>query len=106
MPTDPLPPNEVIASRELHIVGSDEKVLVEIGKPRQRDVDAQCPYRIHYRGRVFGIDMSGIDGFQALQLTMKTLPIELWHHPLLPVGQIYQFEPGDDMGFPEAKEPQ
>ena len=106
MSNDPLHPDDVIASRKLHVVGSDEKVLVEIGKPRRRDVDAQCPYRIHYRGRVFGINVSGIDEVQALQLAMKTLPIELRHHPLLPVGKIYQFEPGDDMGFPEAKESQ
>jgi hypothetical protein len=106
VPSDPLHPSDVIASRELHVVGSDEKVLVEIGKPRRRDVDAQCSYRIHYRGQVFGIDVSGIDTFQALQLALRTLPVELRHHSLLPVGKIYQFEPGDDMGFSEPRESQ
>jgi hypothetical protein len=106
VPSDPLSPSEIIASRELHVVGSEEKVFVEIGRPRKRDVDAQCPYRIRYRDHIFGMDISGIDEFQALQLAMKILPIELRHRSLLPVGNIYQFEPGDDMGFPEPKESQ
>jgi hypothetical protein len=106
VPNDPLSPSDVIASRELNVVGSEEKVLVEIGRPKKRDMDAQCSYRIRYREHVFGIDVSGIDEFQALQLAMKTLPVELRHRTVLPVGKIYQFEPGDDMGFPEPKETQ
>jgi hypothetical protein len=101
VPSNPLSQDEVIASRELHVVGSEDKVLVEIGKPRKADVDAQCPYRIHYRDHIFGMDIFGIDEFQALQLAMKHLPIDLRHLPFLPVGKIYQFEPGDDMGFSE-----
>jgi hypothetical protein len=104
VPNSLIPPDQVVASRELHVADSTDRVLVQIGKPRQVDVDAQCPYRFRYRNVTFGMDISGIDEFQALQLAMKLLPIELRHNTRLPIGKMYQFEPGDDMGFPEAQE--
>ena len=51
------------------------------------------------------MNIHGIDTFQALQLALNTLPIELRHNKKLPIGQMYQFELGDDMGFPERKLP-
>jgi hypothetical protein len=98
----PIPPQDVIATRELHVVDASETVRVEIGLPRYvGEAEAVCPYRFTWRDRVGGIDSHGADPVQALQLAMKMLPVELRHSEWLPVGRMYWLEPGDDMGFAE-----
>lgn len=73
--------NEVIATRELIYINSDgarEEAKIEIGKPFQtEDGDYVCPYRVSSQSyeHIFGI--VGIDAFQALELTMKTIEAEL-----------------------------
>jgi hypothetical protein len=98
----PIPDADVIASRELSVVDSGRKVLVQLGKPYPDSQDFLCPYRICYEDRVVGFDIPGVDAFQAIQLALHSLPTELRHNQKLPVGRIFQFEPGDDMGFPEV----
>jgi hypothetical protein len=100
-----LPPEDVIASRELCVTDSAETVLVQIGRPTAvSNSEAKCSYRLVYRGNAEGMNISGVDSFQALQLALKALPIELRHRQSLPLGQMYYLEPGDDMGFPEVSE--
>jgi len=103
MPKDRMLPNEVIASRELNVVDAKEKVIVELGQPKcVSDTEAFCPYRFTFMGKTSGIDVHAVDAFQALQLALKTLPVELRHRESLPLGRMYWLEPGDDMGFSEA----
>ena len=73
--------NDVIAKREFIYVsdtGVREAAIVEVGKPFQmNDVSYICPYRLKSNSyeRLFG--MVGIDSYQALELTMNTIPDEL-----------------------------
>ncbi|EON90541.1 hypothetical protein MARLIPOL_18268 [Marinobacter lipolyticus SM19] len=72
---------DIIATRELVYISSSgerEKATIEIGKPYQIENEAYvCPYRVgslsyeHIYGSV------GIDSFQALELSLKTMEAEL-----------------------------
>jgi len=98
----PIPSEDVFATRELSITDSSDKVLVQLGRPYNvSENEAICPYRFTYRGETSGADIHGIDTFQALELAVRNLASTLRHAPQLPVGKMYAFEPGDDMGFPE-----
>jgi hypothetical protein len=98
----PIPNADVIASRELSVTDSVDKVVVQLGRPcKVSEGEAVCPLRITYRNKTSGVDVHGIDTFQALELALKILPTELRHASQLPVGNMYAFEQGDDMGFPE-----
>jgi hypothetical protein len=98
----PIPAHEILVERELCVADASKKVLVQIGIPKNIDADeAICAYRLICGGTVVGIDAHGVDPFQALQLALKTIPIELRHNKLLPLGKMYWFELGDDMGFSE-----
>jgi len=47
-------------------------------------------------------DSHGEDAFQSLQLALKIIPTFLRHTERLPLGRMYLYEKGDDMGFPEV----
>ncbi|HJW39883.1 MAG TPA: hypothetical protein VJ476_01495 [Rhizomicrobium sp.] len=103
VPNVPIPPQDVIASRELSILGDSETVLVELGRPHMvTPSEAVCTFRFTYRGNSEGWQAHGSDTFQALELALKIIPTELRHRPMLPLGRMYLYEPGDDMGFPEV----
>jgi Domain of unknown function (DUF6968) len=93
---------DLIAIRELSVEGQEEKVVVQLGRPHVvNDGEAICPYRILYRDTVCGIDAHGVDTFQAMELALKMLPTDLRTAKCLPLGKMFAFDPGDDMGFPE-----
>lgn len=99
----PISDGDVIAIRELIVVDSTDIVVVRLGKPyKVSEGEAICSYRITYRDVTYGCDIHGVDMFQALDLALKNLPTFLRHTPALPLGRMYAFEPGDDMGFPEV----
>lgn len=74
--------NDIIATRELNYIseqGAREKAIIEIGKPykRPQEDDYFCPYTVRSISyeRVSG--SVGIDSFQALELTIRSMEAEL-----------------------------
>jgi hypothetical protein len=73
---------EVIAEREFvirEISGSEIDAIARIGRPHidESGDNWVCPYEINVAGesRIFG--MHGIDSFQALELTIKMVEVEI-----------------------------
>lgn len=74
----------VIASREMEFIfedGRKEKAFLKVGMPFEygEGLDWCCPYELSTEStkKLFG--MFGIDALQALELTMKTLSVEIEH---------------------------
>jgi hypothetical protein len=91
-----------VARRDLSVERSRKKVKVEIGKPFVGDRCYTCQFRISFGKTVIQNEIHGVDAFQALELTLKLIPTFLRHTKGLPLGRMYAFEKGDDMGFPEV----
>lgn len=91
--------SEIIATRELVYISSSgqrEKAIVEIGKPYELDEEAYiCPYRVGSESYEHIFGSVGIDSFQALELTLKTMEAELKYW-LRKKGGTFEFlgEPG------------
>jgi hypothetical protein len=73
---------EVIASRAFTMIrdqGASSEVLVSLGKPQKLPdhSDYYCPYQIKGVGDEKVRYVCGIDPFQALQLALSTLGVEL-----------------------------
>ncbi len=96
------PFKNLVARRELAVEGSKEKVSVEIGKPYADDGCFTCQVRISYGKKIVLREIGGVDAFQSLELAQKLIPIFLRHSVQLPLGRMYAFQKGDDMGFPET----
>jgi hypothetical protein len=95
------PFRNLMARRVLAVEGSRAKVKVDIGKPFGDDRCHTCPIRLTYGRKVLRHDIHGVDAFQSLDLALKMIPTYLRHSKALPLGRMYAFEKGDDMGFPE-----
>ena len=85
---------DVIALREMEFVfddGRKEKAVLKVGKPYEhsKELDWCCPYELstESRKKVFGI--IGIDSLQALELTMKTLSVEIEHWEKVQKGKFH-----------------
>jgi hypothetical protein len=99
----PIPPQDLFVVRTLSVADSTDKVRVEVGVPTYvSENEAICPYRFTYKNKVFGHGVHGLDAFQSLVLTLKSLSFNLRHDKQLPLGRMYWLEPGDDMGFVET----
>ena len=96
------PFKNLVALRELTVERSKGKVSVEIGKPYADDGCHTCQVRISYGGKIVHQEIHGVDAFQSLELALKLIPTFLRHSDELPLGRMYAFEKGDDMGFPEV----
>jgi hypothetical protein len=72
---------QVIAERTLVFIpsnGNRETVLLRVGLPVEIDKDTwYCPYELRADSHVKRQGMHGIDALQALDLTMKTLGVEI-----------------------------
>jgi len=72
---------EVIASREFSLLRKGEKteLVVLMGKPEAfpQGADYYCPYQIKGFGREKVMAIAGIDAFQAIQLALGTIRVEL-----------------------------
>jgi Domain of unknown function (DUF6968) len=100
------PLTDVVARRELDIKGSNEKVIVELGRPYARPTgEFGCPYRIAFGETVIQQEIFGEDGFQALQLTLNMISVLLHFDQDLPVGRMYWLDPDFDIGFPAPEVP-
>jgi len=84
----------VIASREMEFIFNDgrkEKAYLKVGMPFEynENLDWCCPYELSTESskKLFG--MIGIDSLQALELTMKTLSVEIEHWERTKNGKFY-----------------
>lgn len=84
----------VIASREMEFISDDgkkERAYLKVGMPFEynEDLDWCCPYELGTESskKLFG--MIGIDALQALELTMKTLSVEIEHWERTKKGKFY-----------------
>jgi hypothetical protein len=71
---------KVIAKRALSIKGSRKKVEIELGTPQVIDDGrtVYCAYRISQGGRrIKQMSVGGVDGFQALRLSINLLCVDL-----------------------------
>ena len=73
---------EIIAIREMEFITNDgkkEKAFIKIGKPYEhsKELDWCCPYELSTANHKKLFGMIGIDSIQALELTMKTLTVEI-----------------------------
>jgi hypothetical protein len=96
------PFRNLIARRILAVERSRNKVNVEIGKPFKDDRCYTCPIRMTFGKKIFQYEIHGEDAFQSLELALKIIPTFLRHTAGLPLGRMYAFKKGDDMGFPEV----
>ena len=99
------PFKNLIARRDLAVDGSRSKVSVEIGRPFEDDRCFTCQIRMTSGKKVIQREIHGVDAFQSLELALKMIPTFLRHTEQLPLGRMYAFEKGDDMGFPETNWP-
>lgn len=91
---------DIIATRELIYIsdaGKRESATIQIGKPYQftDEGDYLCPYRVGSESYEHIFGSVGIDSFQALELSMKTMEAELIYW-LRKKGGSFEFlgEPG------------
>jgi len=97
------PFKNVVARRELTVERSRKKVSVEIGRPFKDDRCYTCQIRITFGEKVLmQFESHGEDAFQSLELALKIIPTFLRHVDKLPLGRMYLYDKGDDMGFPEV----
>ena len=85
---------EVIAVREMEFISHDgkkEKAFLKIGKPfeHSKELDWCCPYELSTESHIKQFGMVGIDSLQALELTMKTLRVEIEHWENTRNGKFY-----------------
>jgi len=85
---------DVIAIREMEFVSDDgrrEKAFLKVGKPFKynNDLDWCCPYELSTESRKKVYGMIGIDSLQALELTIKTLRVEIEHWEKYQKGKFY-----------------
>jgi len=96
------PLTDIIARRELDVRDSTQKVIVELARPLRRPTgEFGCPYRIEWGQTVIQSQIFGVDAFQALQLTLKMISVELHYREELPIGRMHLFETDSDIGFPK-----
>lgn len=88
---------EIVSQRDLEFRyddGRKEKAIVKVGKPYEynEDLDWICPYEISTEShkKVFG--MVGIDSLQAMDLTLKTLKVEVDHFEKKYKGKFYFYD--------------
>jgi hypothetical protein len=73
---------EIIASRKLTLLREGKEpaeVIVLMGKPEKfpDHTDHYCPYQIKGVGREKIMAVGGVDAFQAMQLALSTIGVEL-----------------------------
>jgi hypothetical protein len=72
----------IIAERTFGAInesGTESQLRVRLGTPNriQGSVDVYAPYQVLYGEKVRSWYAAGVDGFQALQLAMKMIAVEL-----------------------------
>jgi len=85
---------EVIACREMefhHEDGRKEKAWLKIGKPFEygQGLDWCCPYELSTENRKEVFGTFGIHALQAIDLTMKTLRVEVEYWEKIQKGKFF-----------------
>jgi hypothetical protein len=100
---------EVIANRKLSLVRDNQEpveVEVSMGRPMKfaDHTDFYCPYEIKGLGRGKVRAAGGIDAFQAMQLALGTIAVELEVLQKESGGKL-SWDAGDEgyLGFPERE---
>jgi hypothetical protein len=95
---------DVITSRNLSIVGDiARRIEIKIGKPQKLEdhSDYYCPYQIIGLGNDTIKYAIGIDGIQALQLTLSRIGTELYTSEEGKMGNLrWVGDENGDLGFP------
>lgn len=98
---------EIIAERKLELLletHERETIVVLLGKPQQTPDDATfygCPYRIKRSNSDKFMTICGVDAFQALQLAMSAIGVELEVIRRDSGGQlIWDGDDKGELGFP------
>ncbi len=96
---------DAVATRTLSLTkdGEQQKVTVIIGKPRpyEDSTDYYCPYCIRGMGPERIRYASGIDGVQALLLTLKKIGADLYTSEQSRSGKLmWEGDENGDLGFP------
>ncbi len=98
---------EVIANRKFTLIREGQEpaeVEVLMGKPEKfpDHADYYCPYQITGMGREKVIAIGGVDAFQAIQLALGTIAVELEVMEKESGGKLsWDAGENDDLGFPE-----
>jgi hypothetical protein len=97
--------DQVIAERRYMLSGEQAQsyeVIVRLGAPQKRqEHDFFCPFEIVGVGDSKIRYGAGADAFQALQLTLKMIGVNLYYYRQQYGPGFYLNEQGDDLGFPE-----
>ena len=98
---------EIIAERKFELLREDhdrETIIVLLGKPQHIPDDADfygCPYQIKRANSEKIMTICGVDSFQALQLAINTVGVELEVIRKDSGGQlIWDGDDKGDLGFP------
>ncbi len=98
---------EIIAERKFELLRDAherETIVVLLGKPQQSPDDATfygCPYQIKRSNSEKLMTICGVDAFQALQLAISTIGVELEVIRRDSGGQlIWDGDDKGDLGFP------
>jgi hypothetical protein len=92
-----------IATREIEVRGSIERVVVELGAPFAVGNDYHCPIRISCGATIIHREIPGVDAFQALQLALYSIATELKHSQRLPTGAMHWLNAKNGIGFEELR---
>ena len=92
-----------IAVRALTIVidGKPQKIAVRLEAPRESpDGGWYCDYTIEWPSDPRHAAGWGVDAFQAIQLTMERIGLDLYTNPYHSARELVWEKPGDGYGFP------
>jgi hypothetical protein len=98
---------EVIANRKFTLIQEGREpaeVEVLMGKPERfpDHNDYYCPYQITGMGRDKVVAIGGVDAFQAIQLALSTIAVELEVMEKESGGKLsWDASENGDLGFPE-----
>jgi hypothetical protein len=83
----------------LSVRGSSEKVFVELGRPYAHGDDFSCPFTIAFGANSISREIFAVDAFQALELAVRTISVNLHYEKSLPLGRRYWLDPKKGLGF-------
>lgn len=98
-----------IATRTLHRKQGDSvgDVVVEIFAPKNDDNERGPAWKCEYRimGLATPVDryVLGVDAIQTLELCLQTIGVDLSISSEAKAGELFWFEPKDQLGFPIPK---
>ena len=92
----------LIAERMLALNGPSgtTQIPIRIFQPRAMPIDWTCMFTIGWPDETFEMEVRGVDAFQALELTLRTIGVMLYTSEHHKAGKLVWLEAGDGYGFP------